>query len=127
GKRLLHEQRLKGDERVQVGPLIFGVSIVRSLSGGEATPLPSRPSPQETVEEAASILLSMANDQEPPHDRREPLAGDLVESDVATSAQMADEAAEQDAASILLSMAEEQEPPHNGLEPSGDDPDEIDA
>jgi predicted component of type VI protein secretion system len=121
GKRLHHEQRLKGGERVQVGTLVFGVSIVRSLSGGEATALPSRPSPQETVEEAASVLLSTTNDQEPLSHNVEHVPDDPVASDAATPAQLSDEAIDENAAAILLSMANDQEPAHDRLEPFTDD------
>jgi predicted component of type VI protein secretion system len=90
GQRLLHERRLKGGERIQVGPLVFGVSIVHFLSEGDAIPLRGRPLPPEpTDEDAASILLLLAEDQESSEKNLEFSPGDF-EGDAPTPAQIAE-------------------------------------
>ena len=67
GKPLRGESVLKGGERIQIGPLLFGVTIERRISVTDPTPMPGMPAPPEaaTDEEAASILLFLAKDEKP--------------------------------------------------------------
>jgi pSer/pThr/pTyr-binding forkhead associated (FHA) protein len=65
GVALRDERQLKGGERIEVGPLVFGVTIERLVSVSDPTPLPGMESPSapETADdEAASILLFLARD-----------------------------------------------------------------
>ena len=69
GVALGEERQLKGGERIQVGPLVFGVTIERFVSVSDPTPLPGieSPSAPETADdEAASILLFLARDDKSP-------------------------------------------------------------
>jgi pSer/pThr/pTyr-binding forkhead associated (FHA) protein len=70
GVALSEERQLKGGERIQVGPLVFGVTIERFVSVSDPTPLPGMESPSvpETADddEAASILLFLAKDDKSP-------------------------------------------------------------
>jgi hypothetical protein len=63
---LREERQLKGGERIEVGPLVFGVTIERLVSVSDPTPLPGMESPSAPApaddEEAASILLFLARD-----------------------------------------------------------------
>jgi pSer/pThr/pTyr-binding forkhead associated (FHA) protein len=86
GERLLQERSLHGGERIQVGPLVFGVSIVRLLS--EEDPAPLSESPFATDEDAASILL-VTKDQETAGKGVE-FSPDDLEGDAPTPAQVAD-------------------------------------
>jgi predicted component of type VI protein secretion system len=69
GVALGEERQLKGGERIQVGPLVFGVTIERFVSVSDPTPLPgieSPSAPETTDDEAASILLFLARDDKSP-------------------------------------------------------------
>ncbi len=102
GERLRQERRLKGGERIQVGPLVFGVSIVRFLSEKDATPFPGRPLPPEAIEEDAASILLVSKDQEAPEKSVE-FSSDYLVGDAATlGSPLPPEAIEEDAASILL-------------------------
>jgi pSer/pThr/pTyr-binding forkhead associated (FHA) protein len=69
GVALGEERQLKGGERIQVGPLVFGVTIERLVSVSDPTPLPGmegQSAPETEDDEAASILLFLARDDKSP-------------------------------------------------------------
>jgi pSer/pThr/pTyr-binding forkhead associated (FHA) protein len=80
-KPLRGESVLKGGERIQVGPLLFGVNIDRRISVTDPTPMPGIPAPPEaaTDDEAASILLFLAKDEKPSSGGIEFSAEDVAE------------------------------------------------
>jgi predicted component of type VI protein secretion system len=85
GEALREERQLKGGERIQVGPLVFGVTIERLVSVSDPTPLPGMESPgaPEPAEddEAASILLFLARDDKSPSGGVEFGPDDVAETD----------------------------------------------
>jgi predicted component of type VI protein secretion system len=59
------EQPLHGGERLEIGRLLFGVTIERRISVSDPTPMPGMPAPtQASEDEAASILLLLGQDEE---------------------------------------------------------------
>jgi predicted component of type VI protein secretion system len=134
GERLIHEKRLQGDERVQVGPLLFGVSIARSQS--EPKSLRGNPPPPEaTGKDAAAILLVTASDQallstvkdlDPPHDTLDVPSVEHGTNGAADLSQGLEEAADEDAAAMLLAMSDGEEPPYHGREDCPEDLSETD-